>query len=222
MEIVPVAYYHGPIGGKFGVPRQGSLVEGLEGRIVFVPPYNVPEALRGLEGFSRIWVIWGFSQSVREAGEWSPTVRPPRLGGNERVGVWASRSPFRPNSLAISALRITGIDMDEPSVRVEGADLADGTPVYDIKPYVPYADAFPSERSGFAAGAPEPSLEVIGCEKLEQAFGEKDAMVLADLLALDPRPSYQKGQSREYGMTYLGRNVRFRTDGAVLTILNID
>ena len=222
MEIVPIAYYHGPVGGKFGVPRQGSLVEGLEGRIVFVPPYNVPEALRGLDGFSRIWVIWGFSESVREEGEWSPTVRPPRLGGNERVGVWASRSPFRPNSLAISALRITSIDFGEPSVSVEGADLADGTPVYDIKPYIPYADAFPDERSGFAPGAPVPSLEVTGSERLEEVFGDKDARVLKELLSLDPRPSYQKGQSREYGMTYLGRNVRFRVDGAKLTITSIE
>jgi len=221
MEITPIAYYRGPLGSKFGLPRQASLVPGLEGRIEFVPPYNVPDALRGLEGFSRIWVIWGFSESVREDGSWSPTVRPPRLGGNARMGVWATRSPFRPNFLGLSALSITDLDFSKPSIGVEGADLSDGSPIYDIKPYLPYADAFPHERGGFAQSAPGSVLEVYVSPAAEGVFSEDKMSVLRRLLSLDPRPSYQRDPSRVYGMLFEGRNVRFRIIDDKLEIIEI-
>ena len=158
MELQPVALYHGALGSKFGIPRQSGLVPSLKGRIVFEPAFRNRDALRGLEGFDRIWLIWGFSANKPAKGEWQPTVRPPRLGGNAAVGVWASRSPYRPNPLGLSCVEIEGIDgMD---LLVRGADLMDGTPIYDIKPYVAYADSFPGARSGFAAAAPEAKLEV--------------------------------------------------------------
>ena len=183
MEIVPVAYYKGPFGSKFGIPRQSSLAP-VEGRIVFTDKYRVRESLRGLEGFSRIWLIWGFSANKPAKGEWQPTVRPPRLGGNVSMGVWATRSPYRPNPLGLSCVELVRID--DLDLVVRGADLADGTPIFDIKPYVAYADSFPDAQCGFASEAPAPVLEVEIPENLPFTAGQR--AVLKDVLALDPPP----------------------------------
>ena len=215
MELQPVALYRGALGSKFGIPRQSGLVP-LQGRIVFEPAFRSRDALRGLEGFDRIWLIWGFSANKPAKGEWQPTVRPPRLGGNTAGGVWASRSPFRPNPIGLSCVELEGIDgMD---LLVKGADLMDGTPIYDIKPYVTYADSFPQARSGFAATAPEAKLEVRLPEGLDIAPEEREA--LAALLALDPRPAYQEDPDRVYGMPFGGRDVHFRVEGDVLTVID--
>ena len=214
MDIRPVALYHGALGSKFGIPRQSGLVPSLKGRIVFEPDFRNREALRGLEGFDRIWLIWGFSANKPAKGDWQPTVRPPRLGGNVSMGVWATRSPFRPNPLGLSCVELEGIDgMD---LLVKGADLMDGTPVYDIKPYVAYADSFPEARCGFASAPPEAMLEVRIPEELDITPEEREA--LADLLALDPRPAYQEDPDRVYGMPFGGREVHFRVDHGILTV----
>ena len=216
MELQPVAHYQGALGSKFGIPRQSGLVPSLRGRIVFEPPYRDREALRGLEGFDRIWLIWGFSANKPAKGEWQPTVRPPRLGGNVAMGVWATRSPYRPNPLGLSCVTLEGIDgMD---LLVGGADLMDGTPIYDIKPYVAYADSFPEARSGFAAEAPEAKLQVRWPDNLEISLEEREA--LAALLALDPRPAYQEDPERVYGMPFGGKEVHFRVQGNLLTVID--
>lgn len=214
MEIKPVAILHSPIEGKFGVPRQSGLAESLVCELELLPPYNREEALRGLEGFDYIWLIWEFS--LNGEGE-SLTVRPPRLGGNTRVGVFASRSPFRPNRLGLSSVKIAGIDAAKGTIRVLGADLADGTPVYDIKPYVPYADSHPEARGGFVDSASWKPLEVIfNCEV------PVDREALSQLLSQDPRPQYQNDPERIYGLLYAGHNVRFRISGNNLTVLSIE
>ncbi|MBQ9192678.1 MAG: tRNA (N6-threonylcarbamoyladenosine(37)-N6)-methyltransferase TrmO [Bacteroidales bacterium] len=216
MEIRPVALYRGSLGSKFGIPRQSGLAPSLQGRIVFEPDYRNREALRGLEGFDRIWLIWGFSANRPAKGEWQPTVRPPRLGGNVAMGVWATRSPFRPNPLGLSCVELEGIDgMD---LLVRGADLMDGTPVYDIKPYVPYADSFPGARSGFASSAPESVLEVRIPESLDIAPAERRA--LEEILSLDPRPAYQRVPGRVYGMPFGGKDVHFRVEDHILTVID--
>lgn len=218
MELKPVALYRGALGSKFGIPRQSGLVPSLRGRIVFEPAYRNREALRGLEGFDRIWLIWGFSANRPTKGEWQPTVRPPRLGGNTAVGVWATRSPFRPNPLGLSCVELEGIDgMD---LLVRGADLMDGTPIYDIKPYVTYADSFPEARSGFAAGAPEEKLEVVIPKELAMCVEERET--LAGLLSLDPRPAYQDEPDRVYGMPFGGKEVHFRVENGIVTVLAYD
>ena len=216
MEIGPVAVYRGALGSKFGIPRQSGLVPALRGRIVFEPEYRNREALRGLEGFDRIWLIWGFSANRPAKGEWQPTVRPPRLGGNVAMGVWATRSPFRPNPLGLSCVELEAIDGLELVVR--GADLMDGTPIYDIKPYVAYADSYPEARSGFAATAPEARLEVRIPEGLVLDPEEREA--LTGLLALDPRPAYQQEPDRVYGMPFAGKEVHFRVENDVLTVID--
>ena len=216
MELQPVAHYQGALGSKFGIPRQSGLVPCLRGRIVFEPPYRDREALRGLEGFDRIWLIWGFSANRPAKGEWQPTVRPPRLGGNVAMGVWATRSPYRPNPLGLSCVTLEGIDgMD---LVVGGADLMDGTPVYDIKPYVAYADSFPGARSGFAAEAPEAELQVRWPDNLEISPEEREA--LTALLALDPRPAYQEDPERVYGMPFGGKEVHFRVQDNLLIVID--
>ena len=218
MELRPVALYRGALGSKFGIPRQSGLVPSLKGRIVFEPDFRNREALRGLEGFDRIWLIWGFSANKPAKGEWQPTVRPPRLGGNVSMGVWATRSPFRPNPLGLSCVELEGIDgMD---LLVKGADLMDGTPVYDIKPYVAYADSFPDARCGFATTPPEAVLEVRMPEDLNITPEEREA--LSALLALDPRPAYQDDPDRVYGLPFGGREVHFRVDRNVLTVIDYD
>ena len=216
MELKTIAIYHGPFGSKFGIPRQSALAPSVEGRIVFEEPFRVREALRGLEGFERIWLIWGFHANRPAKGEWQPTVRPPRLGGNAAVGVWASRSPFRPNPLGLSCVELLRIeDLD---LIVKGADLMDGTPIYDIKPYVSYADAFPEAASGFASAAPESSLKVVIPENLP--FTEEQRQTLRQVLSLDPRPAYQRDPERVYAMPFEGQDLRFTvSEEGILTVV---
>ena len=217
MELQPVALYHGALGSKFGIPRQSGLVPSLKGRVVFEPAFRNREALRGLEGFGRIWLIWGFSANKAGKGEWQPTVRPPRLGGNTAMGVWATRSPYRPNPLGLSCVEVEQIDgMD---IIVKGADLMDGTPIYDIKPYVAYADAFPESASGFAQAAPQPVLKVEIPEHLP--FTPEQRESLRQILALDPRPAYQDDPDREYAMPFDGADVRFRVKDGVVSVLAV-
>ncbi len=214
LQLQPVAYYRGPFGSKFGIPRQSSLSPDIRGRIVFCKPYQVPEALRGLEGFSHIWLIWGFSANRPAKGEWQPTVRPPRLGGNTALGVWATRSPFRPNPLGLSCVQLEGMENGELLVR--GADLMDGTPIYDIKPYVAYADSVPDARCGFAASAPERTLKVVIPEELPLSKSQR--RTLEEVLSLDPRPAYQDQPEREYAFPFDGFDVRFRVQDGVLRV----
>ena len=220
--IKPIARLRCDFGGKFGIPRQAGIVEALEGRIVFEPEFRRAEALRGLEGFSHLWLIWQFSEAVRE--DWSPTVRPPRLGGNTRLGVFATRSPFRPNALGLSCVKLLGIEDDPalgPVLRVGGADLMDGTPIYDIKPYLPYADCKPDALGGFApdAGA---TLRVTFAPGTEEQIPAAKREALRGVLANDPRPRYQDDPERVYGLSFAGRNVRFRVENGILTVLAAD
>lgn len=207
MTIEPVAFYRGGLSVKFGIPRQSGLVPGLTGRVVFEKPYAAPEAFRGLEGFGMVWLLWGFSANGPSDG--ALTVRPPRLGGNVRLGVWATRSPYRPNPLGLSAVRLLEVHPDKGELLVGGADLMDGTPVFDVKPYIPYADSYPDAAAGFAAEAPRPLLEVTGT----------DDENLRALLALDPRPAYQDEPGRIYGMAYEGKEIHFRVTGNLLEVL---
>ena len=207
---------------KFGLPRQAGLVEELEGRIVFEPEFRAEEALRGIEGFSHLWLIWQFSRAVRE--DWSPTVRPPRLGGNARMGVFATRSPFRPNALGLSCVRLLGLERDRelgPVLRVAGADLMDGTPIYDIKPYLPYADCKTEAVGGFAPDGGR-TLAVEIPEELERKLPEEKRAALRGLLARDPRPRYQEDPERVYGLRYADRDVKFRVAGDTLTVVGVE
>jgi len=210
----PIAVYRGSFGSKFGIPRQGGLSAATKGRVVFEEPYRVREALRGLEGFSRIWLIWGFSANRPTAGEWQPTVRPPRLGGNTALGVWATRSPFRPNPLGLSCVELESIDGMELAVR--GADLMDGTPIYDIKPYVAYADSFPDARCGFASEPPVPVLKVVIPAELPLTAAQR--AILEESLSYDPRPAYQDKAGKEYAMFFEGGEIRFSVTGGILTV----
>ncbi len=223
MEISPIAHYHGPFSSKFGIPRQSGLTT-AEGRIVFTPEFRNADALRGLDGFNYIWLIWEFSEN-RDARK-TPTVRPPILGGNERVGVWATRSPFRPNNLGLSSVRISGIDLhtDEgPVIRVVGADLMDGTPIFDIKPYVPHADCHTDALSGFADPRGWHTLKVEIPEEVLAAspYTADELQALRDALSLDPRPHYQEDPERIYGLPFAGFDVRFRVVEDSLTVLSI-
>ncbi len=223
MEIQPVAHIRSDFKEKFGIPRQSGLVEALRAAVIFTPEYRVFEAVRGLEDFSHIWLIWEFSQARRET--WSPTVRPPRLGGNKRVGVFASRSPFRPNGLGLSCVRLVGIDYgdkDSPVLLVAGADLLDGTPVYDVKPYIPYADAHPEASGGFTSQIARKTLQVRCPEELLGRLPAEKRDALLGVLAEDPRPSYQDDPERVYGMAFGQWEVRFRVEGAQLTVTSIE
>ena len=218
----PIARIHTDFSTKFGVPRQSGLVEALEAEIIFEPPYRDPAALRGLEGFSHLWLVWVFHQAAGRP--WSPTVRPPRLGGNRRMGVFSTRSPFRPNPVGLSAVELAGIEAAGPSgpvLRVRGADLVDGTPILDIKPYLPYADCIPEASGGFA---PQPALAPLTVEippvLLERVPPERrDA--LEAVLAQDPRPRYQADPERIYGFTFAGLEVRFTVEGEWLTVREV-
>lgn len=208
---------------KFGIPRQSGLVKESRGRILFDKEYNVPEAFRGLEDFSHIWVLWQFSEAVRES--WSPTVRPPLLGGNKRMGVFATRSPFRPNSVGLSALKLDGVEFSEKEgvvLHVSGADLLDGTPVYDIKPYLPYADSIPDAVGGFTESLEERRLEVEFPSDLLKRVNEGKREALRAVLAADPRPSYQNDPEREYGMRFAEYEVRFKVEGKRLTVTEVE
>lgn len=219
-EIVPVAVFRSPLEGKFGVPRQSGVAADLRGEVRLEGRYRHPDALRGLEGFDYVWLIWGFSLSGGNPD--ALTVRPPRLGGNTRVGVFASRSPFRPNGLGLSCVKIEGVDAENGVILVSGADLADGTPVYDIKPYVEYADSRPGARSGFVDERPWEPLEVTVPEEIAAAFTPGELSALKQILAADPRPPYQDDPEREYGLTFAGRNAKFRVSGTVVTVTRAD
>lgn len=204
---------------KFGIPRQAGIVEELEARIVFEPEYRNPDALRGLEGFSHIWLIWQFSEAVRE--DWSPTVRPPRLGGNTRMGVFATRSPFRPNALGLSCVRLLGIEDTEEgkTLRVAGADLMDGTPIFDIKPYIPYADCKPEAESGFAPD-PGAQLSVEFLPEAEKYIPPEKRDALRGVLANDPRPRYKQDGERVYALEFAGLEVKFQVKDNILRVLS--
>ncbi len=216
-----IAHIESDFPTKFGVPRQSGLVPELRARVVFEPAYRNPDALRGIEGFSRLWLIWQFSAAVRDG--WSPTVRPPRLGGNERMGVFATRSPFRPNPIGLSCVQLEAVEWDAPdgpALLVSGADLMDGTPIYDVKPYVPYADAFPDARGGFASVRAE-TVEVDFPPELLTKVPEAQRSALRGVLAQDPRPRYQDDPARVYGMAFGAMDVRFRVAGGKLTVVDI-
>lgn len=208
---------------KFGIPRQSGLVDELPAKIIFEPEYRVPEAVRGLEDFSHLWLIWEFSEAKRDT--WSPTVRPPRLGGNQRLGVFATRSPYRPNPIGLSCVRLERVELDGslgPVIHVRGADLMDGTPIYDIKPYLPYADCHPEAVGGFAAQKPVGKLRVEIPEELCAAVSGELLSALRGVLAQDPRPAYQKDPKRVYGLSFAGMEVRFQVDGDALTVCGIE
>ena len=217
----PIARIHTDFPAKFGVPRQAGLVPELTGTIVFEKEYRVDAALRGIEQYSHLWLVWAFSEAAREG--WSPTVRPPRLGGNTRMGVFATRSPFRPNPIGLSCVRLLGLCCDGrgPVLRVAGADLMDGTPIFDIKPYLPYADAHPEASGGFTDAAPRRTLTVDIPAALLQRVPLEQRAALRGVLAQDPRPTYQNDPARVYGMTFAGLEVRFRVDGGVLHVVEI-
>ena len=220
--IRPIARIRCDLPTKFGVPRQAGLVEELEATVVFEPEYRNPDALRGLEGFSHIWLIWQFSEALREG--WSPTVRPPRLGGNTRMGVFATRSPFRPNALGLSCVRLLAVEKDAADgtvLRVAGADLTDGTPIFDIKPYLPYADSHPEASGGFAPDAGR-TLRVEFAPDAEAAIPAEKRAALTGVLARDPRPRYQNDPARVYVLPFAGREVRFTVDGETLTVLSAE
>ena len=223
MKIEPIAYYHTALKGKFGIPRQSGLVSELRGRVVFEPGYRNADALRGIDGFDYLWLIWGFSLNGKPCGEWSPMVRPPLLGGNEHMGVFATRSPFRPNPLGLSSVKLLGVDngADGLVLHVAGADLADGTPIFDIKPYVEYADAHTAVRSGFVDSNSWQMLEVVFPDELRAMFNDDDLRALIKILELDPRPQYHNDPERLYGMPYGDNDVRFTVSGNVLTVVEI-
>ena len=226
MDISPIAYYRGPFGSKFGIPRQSSVIEDIGGRIVFEPAFRSRDAVKGLEGFDWLWLIWGFSANQTDDKTFHATVRPPRLGGNRTVGVFASRSPFRPNPLGLSSVRIKSIDFEKGEITVLGADLADGTPVYDIKPYVTYCDSHPEARSGFVDQAEWKRLEVLPSspeteQALNAAFDKQLLSALYGILAEDPRPKYHDDPAKEYGLSFGGYNIIFKVEGGRLLILSI-
>ena len=224
MEIKPVADYHGPLTTKFGIPRQSGLID-LPGEIVFRPAFRSPDAVRGLEGFDRIWLIWEFSDNP-DAKTFQATVRPPRLGGNTALGVFATRSPFRPNRLGLSCVELVRIDPEGPVLHVKGADLMDGTPIYDIKPYVPYADAFPEARGGFTDTAAWEPLQVeFSPAALEVLAAQPDPDVLRtrleQVLAQDPRPRFHHDPDRLYGMPFGPFDIRFQVKRDTLIVIGI-
>lgn len=223
MQIEPIAYFRSPFATKFGVPKQSGLVENLMGTIEFVPQYRNADALRGMEDFDYLWLIWEFSANRHAAT--SPVVRPPLLGGNRKVGVFASRSPFRPNRLGLSSVRISEIEIDAtrgPLIHVLGADLMDGTPIYDIKPYVVYADSHPDARSGFVDKNAIRWLEVVVPDAVAARYSSDELAALRKVLSLDPRPHYQDNPEKVYGMMYAGKDVKFRVEGDVLTVVEVE
>ena len=221
MEIKPIAYFRSPFPSKFGIPKQSGIVEELRGEVVFEPSYRNPDMVRGLEQFDYIWLIWGFSANPHEAV--SPLVRPPLLGGNTKVGVFASRSPFRPNALGLSSVRIDYIELSGssgPVIHVKGADLMDGTPVFDIKPYVTFADSHASARSGFVDSHPVKRLRVVFPESFQSRYSQAELDLLRQILELDPRPHYQHDAQRIYSMPYAGGEVHFRVNEDVLYVVD--
>jgi tRNA-Thr(GGU) m(6)t(6)A37 methyltransferase TsaA len=228
----PIAHVHTDLPEKFGTPRQCGIAPSLKGRIVFEPEFRVREAFRGLDGFSYIWVIWEFSESKpdpEQAGEkewhWSPTVRPPRLGGNKRMGVFATRSPFRPNNIGLSSLKLDSIDFDDPEgpvLCVSGVDMIDGTPVFDIKPYISYSDSHPDAAVGFMKEAKDQSLEIVFSDELLEMVPEEKRDALLEILALDPVPAYQNEPGRVYGMKYANLEIKFRREKEKLLVVSVE
>ncbi len=225
MEIKPIAHFRSPFSSKFGIPKQAGLVAELEGQIVFEPEYRNVDALRGMDGFDYLWLVWEFSANKHQAN--SPVVRPPVLGGNEKMGVFATRSPFRPNHIGLSSVRFSHIEWDTgrgPVIHVKGADLMDGTPIYDIKPYVVYTDSHPEARCGFVDERKWDKLKVeIGDEVrdklLKAGLSARQIEVLKEVLAQDPRPHYQKNPDKVYGMPYEGVDIHFRVSGGFLVVV---
>ena len=217
-----IARIHNAYDEKFGVPRQSGLAEEVISTIVFEPEYRVEEALRGIEAFSHLWLIWAFDRTERET--WSPTVRPPRLGGNERVGVFATRSPYRPNAIGLSCVRLAGTEKTREGIvlKVAGADLVNGTPIYDIKPYLPYADCRPEATGGFTDRTEKRKVEVVFAPEVREKLAEGDEKALRSVLKEDPRPAYQDDPERIYGFGFAGKQIRFRVRDGVLTVIGIE
>jgi tRNA-Thr(GGU) m(6)t(6)A37 methyltransferase TsaA len=217
-----IARMHSDFPTKFGIPRQSGLVEELRSTIVFEPEYRNTDALRGLEAFSHLWIIWQFSEAVRK--DWSPTVRPPRLGGNMRMGVFATRSPFRPNSIGLSSVKLLGLEHTEQYgtvIHVAGADLMDGTPIFDIKPYIPYSDCHMDATGGFTDTADDFLLDVIFPDELLQLMPDSKRQAAISVLSHDPRPSYQRDPDRTYGLSFAGYNIRFTVNGQTLSVCDV-
>lgn len=222
VNIQIIARMHSDFPTKFGIPRQSGLVEELESTIVFEPEFRNDDALRGIEGYSHLWIIWQFSQAVRQ--EWSPTVRPPRLGGNTRMGVFATRSPFRPNNLGLSCVKLIGVERTESNgtvLHVAGADLMDGTPIFDIKPYIPYSDSFPDAAGGFTDTAEDFLLQVDFPQHLLNLLPESKQQAAIGVLSHDPRPSYQRKPGRVYGLNFAGFDIRFTVEEKTLTVCEV-
>ncbi len=217
MNIEPIAFFRSPFSSKFGIPRQSGLVSELRGTVEFVAPYRHADALRGLEDYDYVWLVWGFSEHV--AAEKHATVRPPLLGGNERVGVWATRSSFRPNNLGLSSVRIAAVDTQRVTIDVLGADLMDGTPIYDVKPYLPQVDSHPAARGGFTDRHAWQTLEVVFADGVADTLSPAECEVLRQVLALDPRPHYHHDDERLYGMPFHNWDVSFRVSGQQLTVV---
>jgi len=222
VEMKVIARIHSAFPTKFGIPRQSGLVPALQSQVVFEPAFRSAEAVRGMEGFSHLWLLWQFSEAVRE--DWSPTVRPPRLGGNTRMGVFATRSPFRPNAIGLSAVKLESVELDPqlgPVLHVSGADLMDGTPVLDVKPYLPYADCIPAALGGFTEGTESELLQVDFPPALLDRIPPEEREGLLGVLACDPRPRYQKDPCRVYGLPFERWDVRFTVDEGVLTVREV-
>ena len=224
MTISPIAHFHSPLTSKFGIPRQSGIADSLHGTIVFTPEYRNADALRGLEGFNFLWILWGFSENIHSAKH--ATVRPPRLGGNTRIGVFATRSPFRPNNIGLSSVRIADIQIatpDGPVIEVVGADLMDGTPIYDIKPYLPEFDSHPEAKAGFVNSNEWQPLEVKFLPTADiSRFTPTDVNTITQLLSQDPRPHYHSSPDRLYGMTYKGYDIHFRVEGGKVIVEKIE
>ena len=223
ISITPIAHMKSDFSTKFGIPRQSGLVQQLRSTIVFQPEFRNADALRGIEGFSHLWIIWQFSEAVRT--QWSPTVRPPRLGGNTRMGVFATRSPFRPNNLGLSCVKLLGVEETAEFgtvIHVGGADLMDGTPIFDIKPYIPYADCQPDAIGGFTDTAADFLLEVDFPASLLSLLPETKRDAAVQVLSHDPRPSYQRKPGRVYGLTFAGFDIRFTVEDSTLTVVAVE
>ena len=217
-----IAHIHSDFPTKFGIPRQSGLVESLKAKIVFEPEYRNSDALRGMDEYSHLWLIWEFSEAKRDT--WSPTVRPPRLGGNKRMGVFATRSPFRPNPIGLSCVKLEAIDFtaeNGPVIIVSGADLLDGTPIYDIKPYLPFADSRPEAIGGFADTVKGDQLQVQCSEEMMLQIPKQHRQAVIDILAQDPRPHYQQDPTRIYGMEYANMEIKFRVEDTTLVVCEI-
>ena len=222
MTIKPIAHIHCDYKAKFGIPRQSGLIESVKAKIIFQPEYRNPDAFRGLDGYSHLWLLWQFSEAVRQ--DWSPTVRPPRLGGNKRMGVFATRSPFRPNPIGLSSVKLVSVELNTPKgpvIEVAGADLLDGTPIYDIKPYLAYTDSHPEALSGFAMTSDAPKMEIVISPGLLDRIPPDLRESTLDILAEDPRPGYQDDPERIYTFEYSNFEICFKADGNTITVTDV-